>query len=469
MIPKELIQSLQQAKDFDEQAFVAVHSSKEQITSIRYNPLKLIDDRELFIANELETLNFKPQTSKVPWCNYGFYLEQRPFFTHDPLIHCGAYYVQEASSMFLWQVLQQHIGSNTQKTVLDLCAAPGGKSTLLASFFTNGFIVSNEVIKQRAAVLVENITKWGANNIVVTNNDPKDFKHLINFFDVIVVDAPCSGSGLFRKDATAINEWSVDNVNLCSQRQQRITNDIIDALNNNDGIFIYSTCSYSKQENEDIVDWIIATYQLTSLQINIDESWGIIETKSDAQNGFGYRFYPNKVKGEGFFIAAFKKENSESKQIKLKETQLQKLLKQEEEIINSYIVDSNSFSFFKHNDAIKLFPKNWLQQLQIVASYLYIKKAGIEVGAIKHKDLIPAHELAMSHLALNKTQTFNLNKKDAQQYLSKKEVIIDTNYIGWALLLYKNVSLGWAKILPNRMNNYYPTEWRILKTNFEDE
>lgn len=455
MIPQQLIQSLQNIPGFNEESFCKVHNSKEAITSVRTNPAKTF--KSPIIA----------QGTPILWCNYGFYLKERPFFTHDPLLHCGAYYVQEASSMFLWQVLQQHCNDSTQKTVLDLCAAPGGKSTLLASFFTEGLLVSNEVIKQRANILIENITKWGSNNVVVTNNDAAHFKNLESFFDVIVIDAPCSGSGLFRKDEKAIDEWSEDNVNLCSQRQQRILSDIADCLNQN-GLLIYSTCSYSKAENEDILDWLMNNYELESLQMNLQEDWGIVETISNNQ-AFGYRFYPDKVKGEGFFIAAFRNRKETSSKKKHKEATLEKPSKQELAIIEKNIFSNPNSFYFKHNDSIRTFPALWQKQLQILANSLYIKKAGIEIGAVKGKDLIPSHELAMSNLSLQNVTYFNLNKTQALQYLSKKEVIIDTHFEGWALLKYEDLALGWVKLLKNRMNNYYPMEWRILNTNFEDE
>ena len=476
MIPKQLIQSLQNVKGFNEQTFQHVHQSSEQITSIRINPLKWnlkfgIEDEFKTAAFKLQASNFKRSNLQIfepitiDWCKFGFYLNERPYFTHDPIFHAGAYYVQEASSMFLWQILEQVIGSNTPKNVLDLCAAPGGKSTLLASYFTNGLIVSNEVIKQRCSVLVENITKWGSDNVIVTNNDPKDFKRLNHFFDVMVIDAPCSGSGLFRKDKNAIGEWSEENVNLCSQRQQRIIADVVDCLKE-DGVFIYSTCSYSKQENEDILDWIKTNFNLESIQLNLKESWGIIETLSDAESAYGYRFYPNKVKGEGFFIAAFKKVNAIISNQKYKEILLAKPTKQEVEIVEKLISISPKYFLFKQHEFLRVFPIQWHQQLQIIAGNLYIKKAGVELGAIKGKDFIPSHELAMSCLDMSHIKYFNLNKQQALQYLAKKEVNIEDNSIGWALVKFENFSLGWIKALPNRINNYYPTEWRILKTNF---
>jgi 16S rRNA C967 or C1407 C5-methylase (RsmB/RsmF family) len=227
-VPSALIDSLIETKGFDKEAFEKVHQSGEQITSVRFNTQKPVDKSTIFpLENNTEAMAF----SSVPWNANGYYLSFRPSFTTDPLFHGGAYYVQEASSMFLEEAIRQSIDLSQPLRVLDLCAAPGGKSTLLQSVISDkSILVSNEVIKSRVTVLSENITKWGAANVVVTNNDPKDFQRLQGYFDLIVVDAPCSGSGLFRKDPSAIDGWSVDLVALCAQRQQRILADALPAL-----------------------------------------------------------------------------------------------------------------------------------------------------------------------------------------------------------------------------------------------
>src|SRR6478609_4586581 len=296
-VPQPLLESLAHVTGFDKKAFEEVHASGEQVVSLRLNP-------EKSMANGQWSMD-----EQVPWCAPGRYISKRPSFTLDPLFHAGAYYVQEASSMFIWQAVKQLVGTDTQKKVLDLCAAPGGKSTLLASYFTDGLVVANEVIKSRASILVENITKWGSDHVIVTNNDPSHFQSLPGYFDLMVIDAPCSGSGLFRKDPDAINEWSIDNVQLCSQRQQRILADILPALKE-DGLLIYSTCSYSVEEDEAIADWLVDEMNMESREIAVDSAWGIVETRSAIQQAYGYRFYPNKLKGEGFFIAAFQKKNA---------------------------------------------------------------------------------------------------------------------------------------------------------------
>ena len=305
-IPGELIHSLEHVQGFDKESFLHAHQSGDAATSVRVNPAKI---------SRLKTdlISQLPITEKIPWTSNGYYLNHRPSFTFDPLFHAGLYYVQEASSMFLEQVLKQSKDLSQPVKVLDLCAAPGGKSTLIASLISgDSLLVSNEVIKSRATVLVENMTKWATSNTIITNNDPAAFQKLQSFFDIVVVDAPCSGSGLFRKDPDAIEEWSESNVQLCSQRQQRILADIYPALKK-DGILIYSTCSYSEEENECISDWLLDSFPLSTIQISLTDTGtgreydGVIETISKKHAAFGYRFFPGKVKGEGFFIAAFRK------------------------------------------------------------------------------------------------------------------------------------------------------------------
>ncbi|MCW3087164.1 MAG: methyltransferase [Sediminibacterium sp.] len=447
-LPPSLIASLQDVKGFDRNAFEKVHASGEQVISIRLNPLKPV------------ALNNAWVVENMPWCPHGRYLSQRPSFTLDPLFHAGAYYVQEASSMFLWHVLEQTVGTGTQKRVLDLCAAPGGKSSLLATYFNDGLVVANEVIKARAAVLVENLTKWGGSNCIVTNNDPAHFQSLPGYFDVMVVDAPCSGSGLFRKDPGAVNEWSEDNVQLCSQRQQRILADVLPALKE-DGILVYATCSYSAAEDEAIADWLLAGMEMESIPIPVPDDWGIIETRSSVNQAYGYRFYPDKVKGEGLFIAAFQKKAA-VKYTRLKEQSLPLPSKREWQMLESFLQLPAGYTLFRQGDAVRAISTGWFSSLQVLANCLYIKKAGTEIGAIKGKDVIPSHELALSGLALDGIPFLNLTEEQALQYLRRKELIIEAP-TGWTLVRYCGLPLGWIKVLPNRINNYYPAEWRILK------
>ena len=290
-LPAALLTSLESVTGFDKDAFLKVHASGEQVTSIRINPSK--------IAESSKALSFGEGWGEViPWTQYGFYLKERPSFTFDPLFHAGCYYVQEASSMFLEQALKQTVDLSKPLKILDLCAAPGGKSTHIQSLISKeSLLVSNEVIKSRNNILKDNIIKWGCKNVVVTNNDPKDFARLENYFDVIVVDAPCSGSGLFRKEPDAIDYWSENNVQLCSQRQQRILADVLPALKK-DGVLIYSTCSYSREEDEGIVSWMNEELQIADCKLQIEGRFNIVESSH------GYRFWPDKLKGEGVFYCS---------------------------------------------------------------------------------------------------------------------------------------------------------------------
>ena len=463
-LPPALLQSLQNIQGFNEEAFKAVHQSGAQITSLRLNLKKIFN---------IQYSIFNSQLEHVPWSSNGYYLPQRPSFTLDPIFHAGAYYVQEASSMFLEEALKQTVKLSEPLKVLDLCAAPGGKSTLIQSIISaDSLLVSNEVIKTRVNILSENITKWGAANVIVTNNDPSDFKRLPYYFDVVVVDAPCSGSGLFRKDPNAINEWSENNVALCAQRQQRILADIMPSLKEG-GVLIYSTCSYSRQEDEAIVDWLVQEFKIESLKLVVNEEWGIVEMISENTNAFGYRFYPDKVRGEGFFIAAFKKPvtaipdevNSyplATPKPKAKNNKDAFVSDMEVQALKPYLINTPDFFFIKQNEEIIALPIHLENDLAIIQSCLYIKKAGVKLGTLIRNELIPAHELAVSNIISASIPKQEIDKETALQYLRKKDIMVQSEIKGWVLLTYMQLPLGWIKIMANRTNNYYPKEWRIL-------
>ena len=456
-LPPIFVESLKGLKGFDRDAFEKIHQSGEQVTSIRLNPFKTKSISEAISIAENVAGN-------IPWTSHGYYLSQRPSFTLDPAFHSGAYYVQEASSMFLEQALQQCIDLSGAIKVLDLCAAPGGKSTLIQSLISNkSLLVCNEVIKTRVNILAENITKWGGANVIVTNNDPKDFDRLPNYFDVIVVDAPCSGSGLFRKDAAAIEEWSLQNVNICSQRQQRILAHILPSLKEG-GTLIYSTCSYSESEDEAIADWLVNEIGLASARINILPEWNIVETQSAKHGAYGYRFYPDKVKGEGFFITVFTKGEKtapewQNTKYKIKS---ERLSAKEIDIVKPYIKDGQDFFFIKQKDEVIAMPSHLENELANIQFSLYIKKAGVKMGTIIRNELIPDHELALSIIINNEVPVIVVGMDIALQYLRRQEIKIMTDLKGWALITYLQLPLGWIKILPNRINNYYPKDWRIL-------
>jgi 16S rRNA C967 or C1407 C5-methylase (RsmB/RsmF family) len=287
----------------------------------------------------------------------------------DPLFHAGAYYAQEASSMFLEQILLQHrdkIGTE-EPLVLDLCASPGGKSTLLASFLKGGgWLVANEVMKSRVGILNENLSKWGIPNVTVTQNDPKDFGRLTGLFDIIVIDAPCSGEGMFRKDDKAIEDWSLNNVQLCCERQKRIVSDVYPALKEG-GLLIYSTCTYNEEEDEKNVKWISEELGADILSVQTEANWSITE------NPLGYHFYPHKTKGEGFFIAVLQK-NQEPSSAKnrlnknshkgKKEIVSQETKKQ----VKGWLRHEEEFDFIQENGLVSAIKKAWKQEADIWGS-----------------------------------------------------------------------------------------------------
>jgi 16S rRNA C967 or C1407 C5-methylase (RsmB/RsmF family)/NOL1/NOP2/fmu family ribosome biogenesis protein len=447
-LPGKLLQSLEGIKGFDKEAFEMVHASGEQVTSIRTNPLKNFEFRN----SNFETSRLE----KVPWSEFGYYLSQRPSFTFDPLFHAGCYYVQEASSMFLEQVLKQTVDLSQSLKILDLAAAPGGKSTHIQSLISkDSLLVSNEVIRSRANILKDNIIKWGSDNVVVTNNDPKNFARFENYFDVIVVDAPCSGSGLFRRDEEAIDEWSLNNVQLCSQRQQRILADVWPALKK-DGVLIYSTCSYSREEDEDILDWMNSEFRIHNSELRIMDDWSVVKSSG------GYRFWPDKVKGEGFFIACLKKtDGGDEAEIRAKR-KIELLNKKEMEVVK-YWVKETDHQFVKIENKIYAVPQKLLNDINLLSGNLHVIYFGTMVGELIRDKLIPDHALAMSNLISSTIERVELNHDQAINYLKKKDLKEVNEGKGWKLVTYKNYPLGWINVLSSRINNYYPKELRILK------
>lgn len=449
-LPAEFINSISCCKGFDEQAFIDAHQTNSP-TSIRINPFKKTQ------------LNFKLD-NPVPWNQKGFYLEERPNFTHDILFQAGCYYVQEAGSMFIEHALTSCVDLNQTLLAFDVCASPGGKSTLLNSLLNeSSVLVANEIVKQRSEVLAQNLSKWGTSNVVVTNNDPSSYSDINDAFDIILVDAPCSGSGLFRKQHDAVDEWSLDNVNLCSQRQKRILSDIIGTLKQG-GTLVYSTCSYSQSENEDIADWLIQEFGLISIQIPIQEKWGIVEINSEKQNAFGYRFYPDKTQSEGFFCSVFKKPGAidNHHQVRKPKHEAFSIIKpKEKELFKNWINDLGNHVITKFKDDYLLTNQLTLDFIN-KHSNLYYKKVGTTIGSLIKNEVIPHQDLAWSIHRSNQIQAIECDEQQALQFLKKELQTIEGNK-GWNLMTFNGFGIGWIKHLGNRLNNYLPNEFRILK------
>lgn len=450
-IPPDFIRHMAGIPGWQETAFCQIMQNGEQVQSIRLNTRKWEDPHKLSF----------PVEAAIPWTETGYYLAERPKYTLDPLLHAGAYYVQEASSMFLEQAVKQVLPERERIRVLDLCAAPGGKSTHLLSLLPdNAVLVSNEVIKSRVTILEENLIKWGNCNQIITNNDPRDFTGLGGLFDLVVVDAPCSGSGLFRRDPKAMEEWSEAAVELCHQRQKRILTDIWPCLKEG-GFLIYSTCSYSMKEDEAIADWLLSNYNADSEMLQVDPTWHIVETRSPEKSANGYRFYPDQVRGEGFFLTVFRKREAAAAPSGLKvKARLEKAGKEQVADITEWLKPGLS-QFYMIQENMVGMPEPVDALLAEIGS-LYVRRAGVTVGKWAGRKLIPDHALAVSIQLKHTVNRIELTDAQAQLYLRKEEIQVSGSAPGWNLACYKGVAMGWLKVLPNRSNNYYPKEWRIL-------
>lgn len=450
--PAGFISSLSGLPGFDRAAFCQVHDEAAPPVSVRLNPLKKAGQIGPFLPATL---------LPVPWAANAFYLPERPSFTFDPVFHAGGYYVQEASSMFIAQAIGQLLSGRSGVQVLDLCASPGGKSTHLVSLLDPGsLLVSNEVIRSRALVLKDNLMKWGYPNTIVTNNDPADFQQLPGFFDVLLVDAPCSGSGLFRREPDAMDEWSLNNVQLCSKRQQRILADSWDTLKTG-GLLIYSTCSYSAEEDEAIMDWIVAELGAENLCLQTEPGWQVIPGVTPSGNT-GYRFWPDKVRGEGFFMACFCKTKPDTAK-KIKAGKKTESLSQTEKNTVAGWLNPEQFYLFKHAQTVYAWPGEHVAAMTVMLERTRLVSSGIKVGELMRDKLVPDHGLAMSAFVAANVPRAELDLQAAIRYLQRRDMEQPPVGKGWTLATFQDMPLGWMNILPGRINNYYPKELRILK------
>lgn len=457
ILPEDFVSQFKSLPDITADNFFSSLNEPAPV-SIRLNKLKNADNSIIIDNNIL---------SNVPWAEDGLYLIERPSFTFDPLFHSGCYYVQEASSMFLEQVLKQVFKTanfrDSTLNILDLCAAPGGKSTHIASLMPEGsLLVSNEINRTRANILAENLIKWGNENVIVSNNDSSAFKNIEEAFDVIVADVPCSGEGMFRKDARAIEEWSLDNVRMCASRQREIISTIWPSLRPG-GCLIYSTCTYNTLENEENIKWICENLNAESLEINISDFAGVSPAISGFEEIKAARFFPDKVRGEGFFISLIKKKgDSQVGEQIIRKSKLKKIKISEE--IKNFIVDNEIYEFnTEWNNKIYAINSNHSALLQVLNENLKILHYGVCIGELKQKDFIPDISLALScKLNKNSICTCDIDKDLAISYLRKLSIVLPENISkGWVVLTHKNQALGWVKNLGNRSNNAWPNEWRI--------
>lgn len=397
----------------------------------------------------------------VPWASRGFYATHRPVFAFDPAWHAGAYYVQEAASMFLEQVWNQLLPSlPSKKTVLDLCAAPGGKSTHLLSLLDDDdLLITNEPLPKRNAILRENITKWGYPSVIVTQGEAENFSHMGSVFDVVLVDAPCSGEGMFRKDPDSILEWSPENKSRCAIRQSTILRHILPALKPG-GLLIYSTCTYNPEENIQPPYTLIRDNQMTSVSLSIDSFPDI--TCIQQKDFFGYAFYPHRTRAEGFFLTVLRKLDDRpvlSQPLRGSRNLLVPAAMPEFPLITQ----QEKYQALRMQQEMVFFPKQHLSLLHRLLTVVPIRQTGLGLGQYKGKDFIPDHALALANEYSGFFPEVELNEHQTDQYLRMNHFTVDSTLKGIVCFTCKGLRLGFGKMLPGRINNYYPKNWRILK------
>lgn len=416
--------------------------------SVRFNPAKP--------ANHNLSV-----TDRVPWCQEGVYLAQRPVFSIDPLWHGGAYYVQEASSMILHEVLRDFF-TGPPKLVLDAAASPGGKSTLIAALMRpEDLLICNEIHPARFQILNQNLAHWGAPNVWLGHEDTKLFTNLEGLFDLILLDAPCSGEGMFRKDEIAVQQWTESLVELCANRQQNIIKQLWPALRTG-GLFLYSTCTYAPDENENNMTWALRNNGAQIRHWSFPDQWNI---KSLEQ---GYQIWPHQVKGEGFFFCGFVK-TSEGIEKRNKTRPLQNGFRKKAPFNGEEYLKDQNYLFLEHRhqtfSGINAMHKSWWEALSPSLPSL---RPLLEVGQIKGDDFIPSPVLALSTELNSKLSRVEVDMWTAQKYLARQELSI-TIEPGWKLITHAGLGLGWIKGLSQRVNNYYPKDWRIYNIKLLDQ
>lgn len=441
--------------------------SQESPVSIRLNPFKA---QSLDVTEGLYDCT-------VPWCSAtGRYLRERPNFTFDPLLHSGLYYVQEAASMIVDHIVRTFI--NQPVRMLDLCAAPGGKSTALRAALPEGSVLfSNEPMRTRAQILSENLQKFGHEDVIVTNNYPRDYRKAGIMFDAILADVPCSGEGMFRKDDGARAEWSQQNVDNCWQLQREIVSDIWKCLQPG-GLLIYSTCTFNAHEDEENVEWIASELGADIIKLPVEESWNI--TPAVVGNAPVCRFLPGISRSEGLFVAVLRKHGesettalkasaANSKPKKDRKNQRKQTAqggKQQSADTMQALRTPDNFTARRNGDEIVAIPKRWADTYDAAASTLKIMHAGVTLGTEKGRDLIPDQSLAMSRqLNIDAYPHVELGYAEAINFLRKEAVTLpEGTPRGFVVVTYLGYPLGMEKNIGNRANNLYPTEWRIKST-----
>ena len=441
--------------------------------SIRLNPFKPI------ISEQEQAHNAAiRQASRVSWCDTGLILPTRPNFTFDPLLHAGLYYVQESSSMFVSEVLRQLVHEPVM--MLDLCASPGGKTTAARAALPAGSLLfTNEPVKIRASILAENVQKFGHPDVIVTNNYPQEYRKARQIFDIILADVPCSGEGMFRKDAGAVSEWSLQNVEKCQALQRSIVEDIWPCLRDG-GLLVYSTCTFNARENEENVSWIARNLGADFVKLQTPAEWNITGSLVDSYPV--YRFIPGLTPGEGLFMAVLRKHGKSENVLreeckaagKITERKRNKGINRSSapsaDITKTASWLKDNYTIINEEGCIRAIPMRWRPVYNRIKTSLHVIHAGVTMGNVKGRDVVPDTSLALS-TALNAPAfpCAELTYADALNYLRKEAVTLNAGVpTGFVIVAYRHQPLGFVKNIGNRANNLYPQEWKIKTSHLPD-
>lgn len=477
--------------------FLKALSESEASCSVRINPKKTSDNGARQGSEGMPATGQQGShatlMTQVPWCPEGRYLSERPNFTLDPRMHGGAYYVQEASSMFVAHAIRSLVDPSQPLTCLDLCAAPGGKSTAALTALPEGsLLVSNEIDRRRARILAENLTKWGWPLSIVTGNAPRDFKPLHHTFDLIITDVPCSGEGMFRKDEGAVKDWSPQKVSDCATLQREILDDIWGCLRPG-GLLIYSTCTFNVHEDEEQLAYLCDELGAEPLTIPVDASWHIHPALIGDRPC--YRFMPHYTHGEGLFLCAVRK-SEDADEYEAFTARTEKKVKSgkagrpekggrndwdnrkggKENGRNAKGGKSGKpdtdlcqwidlpCQICSEGEDIRAIPASLLPLYQqVTGAGLYVLQAGVSLGTTKGKDVIPAHALALSTVrSASAFPLINLDRETALNYLRREAITLPADApSGYVVVAHDDLPLGFVKNMGNRCNSLYPQEWRI--------
>lgn len=456
-LPEQFISRMQRELGVAEAEALCAALETEPSTSVRLNPAKMAEQ--------------KWGGGRVAWSDYGYLLGERPAFTLDPDFHAGAYYVQEASSQFAGYIVSMAVGGAEAckgLRVLDMCAAPGGKSTHYATLVgERGLVVANEINRSRAAVLADNARKWGLGNMVVTCNDSARVADFEEWFDVVAVDAPCSGEGMFRKSDEACEQWSEANVAMCAERQWEILQNAFRSLKPG-GVLLYSTCTFNRTEDEDVVGRACEEFGDELLAVDdipIGDDWGVVTGREGVFQTF--RFFPHRLTGEGMFMAVARKAGlatSRRRMPKARRKVMEAVDKRTAQELSRWVKESEQMQFFAAGDTLYGCRKEHYDEVEALAGTLAVIYSGVAMGQVFKGKLKPDGALALyAGVNHDAVACCEVDEQEALKFLRKQDMDAAQFSEGVNMVLYGGRPLGFVKRVGARVNNMYPNSLRILK------